>query len=176
MDTVSLMLEKRIDKSILFVRGKKVMLDADLAEMYGVKTKRLNEQVKRNQHRFPADFMFQLTEEEKQEVVATCDHLIRIKFSSTTPFAFTEHGAIMLASVLNTALAIETSVLIVRAFVKLREILSANHELSMKIMELETKYDKQFRVVFQALRDLMHDHNDKPERQRIGYKINTDNE
>ena len=169
-NAVSIMYAK-INRGILFVRGQKVMLDADLADMYGVKTKRLNEQVKRNIHRFPADFMFQLSDEEKQKVVAKCDHLTRIRFSATNPYAFTEHGTIMLASILNTPLAIQTSVLIVRAFVKLREILSTHSELAKKLTELESKYDKQFKVVFQALRELMQNEADKTERVKIGYKI-----
>ena len=111
---------EKIDRAILIIRGQKVMIDNDLAELFGVKTFRLNEQVKRNIHRFPKDFMFQLTEEEKQKVIANCDHLEKIKFSRTNPYAFTEHGTIMLANVLNTPTAVETSILIVRAFVKLR--------------------------------------------------------
>jgi len=169
-NTVSIM-DARINRRILFVRGQKVMLDVDLADMYGVKTKRLNEQVKRNIHRFPFDFMFQLSDEEKQEVVAFCDHLSRIRFSTSNPYAFTGHGAIMLASVLNTPVAIQTSVLIVRAFVKLREILSTNLELAKKLTELEAKYDKQFKVVFQALRALMNNEDLKTERPIIGYRI-----
>ena len=171
MENAVSIMDAKINRGILFVRGQKVMLDADLADMYGVKTKRLNEQVKRNIHRFPADFMFQLSDEEKQEVVAKCDHLTRIRFSATNPYAFTEHGAIMLASILNTPLAIQTSVLIVRAFVKLREILSTHSELAKKLTELESKYDKQFKVVFQALRELMQNEADKTERVKIGYKI-----
>ena len=84
------------DRAILIIRGHKVMIDSDLAELFGVKTFRLNEQVKRNKHRFPKDFMFQLTAKEKQEVIAKCDHLEKIKFSRTNPYAFTEHGTIML--------------------------------------------------------------------------------
>ena len=105
MDNTGSKIEGRIEKAIFIFRGQKVMLDIDLADIYGVKTKRLNEQVKRNLSRFPTDFMFQLSDEEKLEVVANCDHLERIKFSYTNPYAFTEHGAIMLASFLNTALA-----------------------------------------------------------------------
>ena len=108
------------------------MLDADLAELYGVSTKRLNEQVKRNHERFPADFMFQLTEEEKAQVVANCDHLNRLKFSPVLPHAFTEHGALMAASVLSTPRAVETSVFIVRAFVRLRQILASTHGAAPK--------------------------------------------
>jgi hypothetical protein len=92
----------QIEQRILLIRGQRVMLDADLAKLYGVSTKRLNEQVRRNRGRFPEDFMFQLTTIEKAEVVANCDHLAKLKFSPVLPNAFTEHGAIMVASVLNT--------------------------------------------------------------------------
>ena len=95
-----------IEGRILTLRGQRVLLDADIAAIFGVTTKRLNEQVKRNQDRFPKDFVFQLTTEEKSEVVANCDHLQRLKFSPVLPFAFTEHGAIMAASVLNTSQAV----------------------------------------------------------------------
>ncbi len=146
---------ERITQGILLIRGHKVMLDADLAELYGVSTKRLNEQIKRNRKRFPADFMFQLTEEEKVGVVANCDHLARLKFSPVLPNAFTEHGAIMAASVLNTPRAVEMSVFVVRAFVRLRQLLASNVELARKLAVLEKKYDAQFRVVFDAIRELM---------------------
>ena len=108
MENKSLIPTEKIDRAILIIRGHKVMLDSDLAEIYGVKTSRLNEQVKRNKDRFPEDFMFQLTSNEKQEVIANCDHLEKLKFSRTNPYAFTEHGTIMLANVLNTSTAIET--------------------------------------------------------------------
>lgn len=147
------------------------MLDTDLADIYGLKTSRLNEQVKRNKDRFPDDFMFQLSDEEKAEVIANRDHLEKLKFSSTNPYAFTEHDTIMLASVLNTPAAIQTSVLIVRAFVKLREILSANKELEKKLFDLESRYDKQFALVFQAIRELMHQGTTTKERPKIDYKI-----
>jgi len=174
MSIKSLVPPEKIDRAILIIRGQKVMLDSDLAEIFGVKTSRLNEQVKRNKERFPQDFMFQLTDEEKQEVIANCDHLEKLKFSRTNPYAFTEHGTIMLANVVNTQTAIKTSVLIVRAFVKLREILSSNKELERKILELESKYDKQFRVIFAAIRELMHQEQIDNNRQRIGFKIGKD--
>ncbi|MCD4675765.1 MAG: ORF6N domain-containing protein, partial [Desulfobacula sp.] len=98
MENKSLIPTEKIDRAILIIRGHKVMLDSDLAEIYGVKTSRLNEQVKRNKDRFPNDFMFQLTSHEKQEVIANCDHLEKLKFSRTNPYAFTEHGTIMLAN------------------------------------------------------------------------------
>ena len=132
-----------------------MILDADLATLYGVSTKRLNEQVKRNRSRFPDDFMFQLTSDEKVEVVANCDHLSRLKFSPTLPYAFTEHGTIMAANVLNSERAIHASVEVVRAFVRLRLMLATNADLSRRLDELESKYDRQFKVVFDAIRQLM---------------------
>ncbi|MBI4654333.1 MAG: ORF6N domain-containing protein [Nitrospirae bacterium] len=144
-----------IERKILLIRGHKIMLDADLANIYGVTTKRLNEQVKRNLERFPEDFMFQLSEKEKAEVVANCDHLKKLKFSPTLPYAFTEHGAIMLATVLNSPIAVRASIQIVRAFVRLREMIATNKELAKRLDELEKKYDSQFKVVFDAIRQLM---------------------
>jgi hypothetical protein len=146
---------ERIERSILLLRGEKVMLDSDLAEIYGVETKALNQAVKRNASRFPEDFMYQLTEAEKSEVVTNCDHLARIRFSPHLPYAFTEHGALMLANVLNSERAAQTSVLVVRAFVRLRQLLSSNAELARKLESLEKKYDAQFKVVFDAIRQLM---------------------
>jgi hypothetical protein len=157
-----------IERKILLIRGEKVMLDVDLAALYGVTTKRLNEQVKRNRERFPNDFMFQLTEEEKAEVVANCDHPKRLKFSPTLPYAFTEHGAIMLASVLNSPIAVQTSVLVVRAFVKLWEMLATHKDLAKKLEEIEKKYDAQFKVVFDAIRELMRPPETK--RRKIGFR------
>ena len=101
-----------IEGKIFAIRGEKVMLDADLAALYGVTTKRLNEQVKSNRDRFPEDFMFQLTGKEKEEVVAVCDHLKKLKYSASLPYAFTEHGAIMLASVLNSPVAVRASIIL----------------------------------------------------------------
>ncbi len=158
---------ERLERSILVIRGQKVMLDADLAELYGVPTKRLNEQVRRNADRFPEDFMFQLTEAEKRQVVAICDHLKRLRYSPNLPYAFTEHGAVMLASVLNSPTAVQASISIVRAFLRLRQILSAQTDLSRKLASLEKKYDAQFKVVFDAVKRLM-----KPEdksAKRIGF-------
>lgn len=151
------------------IRGQKVMLDADLAQLYGVTTKRLNEQVKRNQRHFPRDFMFQLTPREKTEVVAICDHLAKLKFSPGLPYAFTEHGAIMLASVLNTPIATRFSVQIVRAFIKLREAVASHKELTRRIDEMEDKYDDQFKLVFDAIRRLMTP--PEPKRRKIGFLV-----
>jgi hypothetical protein len=135
-----------------------VILDADLAKLYGVTTKRLNQQVKRNRDRFPEDFIFQLTTEEKAEVVANCDHLSQLKFSPAFPYAFTEHGAIMAATVLNTRRAIEASIFVVRAFVRLREMLATHKELARKLAELEQhleSHDQQIQAIFEAIRQLM---------------------
>lgn len=163
-----------IESTILLIRGHKVMLDADLARMYGVSTKRLNEQVRRNRERFPHNFMFQLTESEKAEVVANCDHLRGLKFSHVPPAAFTEHGALMAASVLNTERAIKVSVYVVRAFVKLRRMAAADvNEVSRRIDELEKKFvehDKKFGTVFAAIRELMAPPLN-PKRRPIGFSI-----
>ena len=128
-----------LQQRILVLRGECVMIDSDLAELYGVTTKRFNEQVKRNPERFPVDFMFQLTPEEKKEVVAKCDHLNKLKFSPHLPRVFTEHGAIMAASVLNSPRAVEMSVFVVRAFVRLRQMLIEHHELAARLDELEAR-------------------------------------
>lgn len=109
-----------IQQRILLIRGEKVIVDADLAEFYGVQTKALNQAVRRNMDRFPADFMFQLNKNEKMEVVTNCDHLKKLKYSPVNPLVFTEHGAIMAASILNSVRAVEVSLFIVRAFVALR--------------------------------------------------------
>jgi len=146
--------------------------DSDLARLYGVTTKRLNEQVRRNLGRFPEDFMFPLTDEEKAEVVANCDHLSKLKFSPVLPSAFTEHGAIMAASVLNTPRAIEASVFVVRAFVKLREMISNYPQMAIKLRELEERlqgHDEKFDQVFAAIRQLMAPPG--PPRKRIGFEV-----
>jgi hypothetical protein len=169
---ISLIPMEWIERAILSIRGEKVMLDADLASIYGVTTKRLNEQVKRNPTRFPSDFMFQLTETEKAVVVANCDHLTRLKFSPYLSYAFTEHGVLMLANVLNSERAAQTSVQVVRAFVKLRQMLASNAELARKLAAMEKKYDAQFKVVFDAIRQLMSPPA-KPKRE-IGFHVKHD--
>lgn len=151
-------LKRPIESLILVLRGQRIILDTDLAALYGVTTKRLNEQVKRNSERFPTDFMFQVTSTEKQEVVAICDHLSTLKFSRTNPYAFTEHGAIMAASVLNTPRAIEVSVLVVRTFVKLRQTLAIHKEFRHKLAELERQvedHDGAIGNLISTLRQLM---------------------
>jgi hypothetical protein len=144
-----------IERKILLIRGHKVMLDRDLAELYGVSTKALNQAVKRNIKRFPDDFMFKLTKKEKDEVVTNCDRFKPLKHSTALPYAFTEHGAFMLANVIKSATAIEVSILVVRAFARLREIVITHKDLQRKVEDMEKKYDGQFRVVFKAIKQLM---------------------
>jgi len=154
----SILPTERVERAVLVIRGHKVMLDADLAAIYGTSTKAFNQAINRNAARFPSDFMFRLTQAEKDEVVTTCDHLSRLKYSPTLPLAFTEHGAIMAASVLNSPKAVEMSVVVVRAFVKLREILATHRQLAMKLAELErtlATHDQQIVVLFEAIRELM---------------------
>ncbi len=161
----------KIEQRILLIRVEKVIVDADLAEFYGVPTKRLNEQVKRNKNRFPDDFMFQLSAEEKSEVVANCDHLSKLKYSSSLPYAFTEHGAIMAASVLNSPRAVEVSVFIVRAFVKLRRMIAENKELSRRIVQIErhlAEHDNQIMELVQAIKQLLKP-DPLPKKRRIGF-------
>ena len=153
------LLRRPIEGRILLVRGHRVLLDSDLAELYGVAVKRLNEQVKRNAARFPGDFMFKLTREESE--------VLRSQIATSKsgrggrrylPFAFTEHGAIMVASVLNTPRAIAMSLFVVRAFVRLREMLANNHELAAKVAELERRlktHDTAIQQIVAAIKELM---------------------
>lgn len=162
---------ERIPQSICLIRGRRAIIDADLALMFDVPTKVLNQAVKRNIERFPEDFMFQLTKDEKEEVVTNCDHLRQLKYSPSLPYAFTEHGAIMAANVLNSQKAIITSVYIVRAFVRLREMLLAHKELAHKLVELESRIDKHDRAIvtlITAIKELMEPPPVKP-RGRIGF-------
>ena len=149
---------ERIQRSIYLIRGRRAILDADLALMFDVPTKVLNQAVKRNIERFPEDFTFQLTKDEKEEVVTNCDRLKQLKYSTSLPHAFTEHGAIMAANVLNSQKAIAASVYIVRAFVQLRELLSTHKELAHKLAELENrldKHDKAIVAIVTAIKELM---------------------
>lgn len=153
---------------ILVIREMRVMLDRDLAELYGVPTKRLNEQVKRNLARFPQDFMFQLTREEFDDLKS---HFATSRWGGVRklPYAFTEQGVAMLSSVLNSHRAIQVNILIMRAFIKMREMALGFAELKRKIDELEEKYDAQFRVVFDAVRQLMSPAEEEGKRGRIGF-------
>jgi hypothetical protein len=155
-----------IERKIYLIRGHKVMLDSDLAELYGVTTKRLNEQIRRNLKRFPSDFMFQLSSKEAESLrsqIATSKRGGR----RYLPYAFTEQGVAMLSTVLNSDRAIEVNIQIMRAFVKLREMIASNKELAKRLDELESKYDEQFKVVFDAIRELMTP--PEPKRRRIGF-------
>ncbi len=150
--------QERIEQRIFLVRGHKVMLDRDLAELYGVKTKYLNQQVRRNIKRFPQEFMFPLREEERDELVAICNRFQTMKHSSALPHAFTEHGVAMLASVLKSERAMKISIIIVKTFVKLREIISTHKELAYQLGELERKIEKhdiEIKDIFEAIRQLM---------------------
>ena len=156
--TAAMIATETVARRILLIRGHKVMLDADLAELYGVPTKVLNQAVRRNIQRFPADFMFQLDKVEKEQVVTNCDHLAKLKFSPTPPYAFTEHGALMLGNVLKSDRAVEISLLVVRAFVELREMLSTHKELAAKFEVLEQKigsHDQAIAGLIDAIRQLM---------------------
>lgn len=165
--------EEFIMSKILLIRDQKVMIDSDLAALYGVTTKRLNEQVKRNTKRFPNNFMFQLTSVEKEQVVANCDHLNKLKFSSTLPYVFTEHGTMMLGNVLNSDRAIEFSIKIVEAFVKMREFLTQDLSVTLEIEKIKKKiinHDKNIELVFSYLDELMDKQENKVERTKIGFK------
>ena len=157
MSNINLISIERIERTIYLIRGEKVMLDRDLAELYEVQTKALNQAVRRNRDRFPGDFMFQLSEKEVAE-------LNRSQFVTGSekhrdprfrPYVFTEQGVAMLSSVLRSKRAIIVNIEIMRAFVKLRQMIASNAELSRRFDELESKYDKQFKVVFDAIRQLM---------------------
>lgn len=143
------------------------MIDRHLAEMYGVDTRILNQAVKRNSKRFPREFMFQLRREERDEVITICDDLASLKFARTMPFAFTEHGLAMLSSVLKSDRAIQVNIEIIKAFVRLRKLLATHKELQKKIEDMEEKYDEQFSIVFQAIKQLLQE-DDKPKR-KIGF-------
>ena len=162
---------ERIERIIYLIRRQKVMLDSDLAELYDVPTHRLNEQVKRNKDRFPKDFMFQLSEEERNS--------LRSQIASSKrggrrylPYVFTEQGVAMLSSVLNSKRALQVNIEIMRTFVRLRQMLLSNKDLSRRLDELEKKYDKQFAIVFDAIRQLMAPE-PKP-KHRIGFQAGKD--
>jgi phage regulator Rha-like protein len=174
---ISLVPVERIERAILSIRGERVMLDSDLAELYGVETRVLNQAVKRNASRFPKDFMFQLTAEEAEAIRLSRSQSVILKRGQNIkflPYAFTEHGALMLANVLNSERAAQTSVQVVRAFVRLRQMLASNAELARKLAALEKKYDAQFKVVFDAIRQLMSPPA-RPKRE-IGFHVKYDDD
>ena len=146
-------------------------MDADLAAIYGVPTRALNQAVKRNAARFPKDFLFQLTHQEKKEVVTNCDHLARLKFSPVRPYAFTEHGALMVANVLNSARAVKMSVYVVRAFIKQREMLMAQADILKRLAQMDKKllqHDEVLKVIWTELQPLLQPP-PAPPKPRIGF-------
>jgi hypothetical protein len=157
----------KIESAILFLRGQKVMLDRDLAALYGVETRALNQAVRRNIRRFPPDFMFSLSRDEIRNIsqIVTCSTIKHAK----NVFAFTEQGVAMLSSVLNSERAIQVNVLIMRTFLRLRRLLATHEDLARKLEELEQKYDRQFAVVFEAIRELMAPLD--PRRKQIGFHV-----
>jgi len=173
----SLIPVERIEKAIYLIRSEKVMLDRDLADLYGVPTKAFNQAVKRHQDRFPPDFMFQLTMQEAREWWSQ-ETARRLRSQNVTlkrgqhikyrPNAFTEHGILMLSSLLNSERAIQVNIEIMRAFVKLRRMLASNVELSRRFDDLESKYDRTFKIVFDAIRQLMLP--PLPGRKQIGFR------
>jgi hypothetical protein len=178
-----LIIAERIEQRIFLIRGKKVMLDRDLAELYGVTTKALNQAVKRNIKRFPGDFMFQLTEQEfkiwKSQIVTSKSApslrsqfvtLKRGQHAKYLPCAFTEHGILMLSSVLNSDKAIFVNIQIMRTFTKLRELIAEHKDLQQKISELEKKYDRKFNIIFEAIRKLLEPPRAKP-KLPIGFHV-----
>jgi phage regulator Rha-like protein len=159
-----------IEGKIYMIRGHKVMLDSDLAELYDVQNKVLLQAVKRNIKRFPADFMFQL---KNQELAALRSQIVTLKrgrgqHRKYPPYVFTEQGVAMLSSVLNSERAIQVNIAIMRAFVKLREMLSAHKDLSRKLEQMEKKYDAQFKIVFDAIHQLMQPH--QKQKRKIGFE------
>jgi hypothetical protein len=170
----ALITEEELDQSIFVLRGHRVMLDSDLARVYGVPVKRLNEQVRRNAKRFPPDFMFQATKKEAdflRSQFATLN-IGRGKHRKYLPYAFTEHGAVMLAAVLNSPVAIKASVQIVRAFNRLRRMALAHKDLALAVEELARRvkgHDEQFKLVFEALQELMEP--PEPPRKQIGFVV-----
>ncbi len=156
MTKTGLIPAERIEKTIYSIRGERVMLDRDLAALYGVETKVLKQAVRRNIDRFPADFMFVLDSIEfenwRSQFVTSKEDRMGLRYP---PMAFTEHGILMLSSILNSKRAVQVNIQIMRAFVRLRQMLASNAELSQRLDELEKKYDRQFKVVFDAIRSLM---------------------
>ena len=165
-----------ITSHIFVIRGHRVMIDRDLAQMFGVETKYLNRQVKRNIRRFPSEFMFPLTEIEKKEVVTNWHHLEAIKFSHTRPLVFTEHGVAMLATVLNSNTAVAISINIIKAFIKLRETIAQHRLLAKKLKTLENKvgkHDKEIQVILEAIRQLMEPPQEK-HKEPMGFYVRKD--
>ena len=149
-----------------------MIIDVDLADLYGVTTKRLREQVRRNLERFPDEFMFTLDFREKDEVAAKCGDLEKLRFSRTLPFVFTEFGVLMVANILSSSAAIQVSIEVIKAFVRMREMLASHHDLAVKLAALEEKYDVQFLEVFEAIELLAETHEERQHektRRKFGF-------
>lgn len=159
----------RVERAIRIIRGDKVILDEDLAELYGVETKKLIQAVKRNIDRFPADFMFQLTNQEFKDLRSQFVTSSQWGGRRTPPYAFSEQGVAMLSSVLHSPRAVQVNIEIMRTFVRLRRMLASHAELAERLERLEQKYDDQFRVVFDAIRQLMTP--DSAKKEQIGFKV-----
>ena len=157
----------KIARLVFFVRGEKVMLDADLARLYGVTTGNLNKAVKRNQRRFPGDFIFQLTEKETENLIFQSGRSKGRGGRRHRPYAFTEQGVAMLSSVLNSERAVQVNLAIMRTFVQLRRLMDSNADLARKIESLEKKYDEKFAAVFAAIKQLIAP--TEPAKKRIGF-------
>jgi hypothetical protein len=168
MEQSSLIPVERIERTIYVIRGEKVIIDADLAALYGVETRVLIQAIKRNARRFPKDFVFRLSTVEFESLRSQIVISKGKGGRRSLPYAFTEHGVVMAANVLNNDRAVRTSVEIVRAFVRLRQMLASHAELSRRLDELESKYDRQFKVVFDAIRQLMLPI--EKNRKRIGFR------
>jgi hypothetical protein len=186
-DSGYLIPSERLDNAILEIRGRKVMLSHDLAALYGVSTKAFNQAVKRNANRFPPDFIFQLTQEEAQtlrsqsvtsNVARSRSQIVTLKRGSNIkylPYAFSEHGAVMAATILNSPRAVEVSVFVVRAFVRLSRVAADQRQLAIKLAELERKlavHDRSFQVVFATIKQLMQP--PEPKKKRIGFATDPD--
>jgi hypothetical protein len=172
MDKGSVSDIQRIEALIYIIRGQKVMLDADLAALFGVETRVLKQAVRRNRNRFPSDFMFELTNKENRSLRSQNVILERGRYSKYLPFAFTEQGVAMLSTVLNSERAIEVNIAIMRVFVRLREMMVTHKELALKLRELEGRiqeHDEQIVAIFEAIRQLMAPP-EKP-RKRIGFEV-----
>jgi hypothetical protein len=168
MSKLPILKEANLASLIYFIRGEKVMLDTDLAKLYNVETRVLKQAVRRNLDRFPKDFMFELTGEEIDHMVSQGVIPSKQIFGGAKPFAFTEQGIAMLSSVLNSHIAIQVNIAILRTFVKLRQLLIVHKDLAEKIERMEQKYDEQFRIIFTALQQMLQEES-KP-RPKIGFK------
>jgi ORF6N domain len=168
-----------IENRIFVMRGKKVMIDLDLSSLYAVPTKALNQAVKRNANRFPEDFMFQLDMTEKNQLVTNCDRFAKLKHSSSYPYVFTENGVAMLSSVLNSETAVMINIQIMRAFTRLRNLVTDNSEIRKAVMNIEKRlnvHDRQIQIAFDALKSLLqpapglpHKHYSPNDEKKMGF-------